>query len=710
MRAVALAVSAFLGLLAVPATATAAENLPPDQPLTTELALDLDTPCVAGDARPYTSDPTPRLLAVIRDPADAQWLGLRAEFEVSWTDANGERQVLTRLTSAALSSGQRATWDQIEGLPAGTVLSWRVRGYDGVLWGPWSSDNGAGACEFVIDTVNPEQPVVTSEQFPADVFWVDGVGVWGDFTVDSPSEDVVSYEYHFTGEPWHRISPDELGGPVEFSWMPQDSGPTTLEVWAKDRSGRHSATTYYDMNIGQPRRPVARWQLADPAGSSTAADDQGAAPATAGKGVTFGAEPPSGTEVPGAVELDGGSGAYLTPKASVVDPGRTFSVSAWVRPASLGSDTVAVSQNGADEPAFTLGTFTDGTGAKHWAFAVGDGQAEPAFRAVGGTPDEGEWAHLAGVYDAVTKTVRLYVNGRAVDSVEGAEVTPVSGDLQIGRSRDEDGYGHTFRGELAQVGLWDRVLVGKEIGYAAARTAERTAYWQVNTAANGESPEYGGGAPLVLGGDTSVFDKPTEPEECDWDVDPWCEPQPAITPLVGKGDLIFDGDGDYAATGGPVVATDQSYTLAAHVRLPRFPERDMSVLSVPGVHANAVEVRYDSALRKWQAVVAHEDAADAERTVVTSSDGSPVTHVAVVYDDGADEIRLYLGGYLAGRAHVSDDHEWAADGTLQLGRSLTAAGWGGFLDGHLDEVRVYQGAVKDSVLLSLSSRTERQDL
>ncbi|WP_369167439.1 hypothetical protein AB5J49_06270 [Streptomyces sp. R28] len=47
---------------------------------------------------------------------------------------------------------------------------------------------GAGAvCEFVYDDASPQKPVVTSPDYPEDQLQ-DGVGVYGTFTMDSPSD------------------------------------------------------------------------------------------------------------------------------------------------------------------------------------------------------------------------------------------------------------------------------------------------------------------------------------------------------------------------------------------------------------------------------------------------------------------------------------------------------------------------------------------
>ncbi len=119
------------------------------------------------------------------------------------------------------------------------------------------------------DDVSPEKPTITSPEYPnpEDVFWVDGVGVNGHFTMDSPSDDVVSYTYGFTGGPYGTVTAARPGAPVTIPYLPLSEGPKALTVRAIDRSGRSSGESRYDFNVKAGRAPVARWKLDDPAGS-----------------------------------------------------------------------------------------------------------------------------------------------------------------------------------------------------------------------------------------------------------------------------------------------------------------------------------------------------------------------------------------------------------------------------------------------------------
>ncbi|MGW6024337.1 LamG-like jellyroll fold domain-containing protein [Streptomyces sp. NPDC055099] len=538
---------------------------------------------------------------------------------------------------------------------------------------------------FANDTEEPAKPSVSSPEYPDDTeSWHDGVGAYGTFTVDSSSDDTVSYVYNFTGEKRRTAEPKEPGGPVELRWMPKSSGVHQLSVQAIDRAGNASGPVNYVFRVASGRTPVAGWKLADPSGSDRADATAGGGPAEAVGSVTFGAEGPSRTDVKSAVELDGSDGGHLTSGAPAVDAKKAFAVSAWVRPGEAGRDMTAVSQSGDGAPAFALGADAEG----NWSFSLGGGTP---VRAKGGLPESGEWAHLTGVYDPVERTARLYVNGRLVDTAEDASSPGGTGVLQIGRGLGADGQGGAWDGRIAAVQVWDRVVVPAEAAALGKRATAREGHWQFDESAGGASPERDGRQPMKLGGDARIHR-----DDSDCGLDPECVP--GEIPMVGEGQLKLDGEGDYAATAGPVVDTGDSFSLAAHVQLdPAAEGRTMTVLSLPGEQTDLAALRYTPEQQSWELTLAHEDRAGAETTKLTAdndwaSSGEP-HHLAVVYDDGADEILLYVDGHLSAKAPFH--RGLRATGGLQVGRAGQAEGGSEYLHGAVDDVQAYAGALSE---------------
>ncbi|MEU9447399.1 LamG domain-containing protein [Streptomyces sp. NPDC048277] len=516
----------------------------------------------------------------------------------------------------------------------------------------------------------PQAPVVSSAEYPDDGDWHDGVGRYGTFTIDSASDDVVSYRYNWLGTSTKTLVPAEPGGAVSLRWMPEREGVAYLQVQAVDGAGNVSPRTTYYVNVQDGRPAVAHWDPERPSG------------AVAGTGVTLGASGPSGTDVASAAALDGTGEGYLSLDPAA-DTSGTFSVDAWVRPDALDGDSTAVSRSSA----FTLGTAADPTsGAPVWSFTVPTRDGGTA-RVTGGAPERGEWAHLAGVYDAEQRTVRLYVNGTSAGTAENVVAGGGAGALRLGA----DGTGGHWHGLLTDVNVWDRVLVAGEAGDAARRSAQRLGYWDLDTAADGSSPAHAGGEPLALAGDAAIH---TDTDDCAWNPD--CTP--AAYPLWGTGDLLLDGDGDYASTPTAVTPTDAGFSVTAHARVDTATaDHDMTVLSQPGAHANLFTLRYVASSRTWEAVVAHEDRAGAPTTTVSAPAdwaASSDEYLALVYDEKADELRLYIGGgYPAATASVTGADTWTPTGALQVGRTLTPDGGTDHLAGAIDEVHTYAGVL-----------------
>ncbi|MET8503453.1 LamG domain-containing protein [Streptomyces sp. NPDC004787] len=682
-----------------PGAAYAVDNLPPQQPLVQDLQNDFK-PCATGDEPLYVPQP-PVLTALLSDPVEDDRVGyperITGEFELWWTAADGTEQRRTLSPGYSQGSGQIHRVTAPADLPADTVISWRVRANDGTVNGAWSSDAPGAACRFVYDNKSPEAPAVDSPEFPANTWWGAGVGTYGSFTLDSPSPDVVEYRYGFIGGPYEvSLRPTEPGGPVTFRFAPLSSAPQRVEAYALDRSGRRSSTTYYMFYPKAASAPVAEWKLADPAGSTTAAAETGTA-AGAGSGVTFGGPAPSGTSLTSTATLDGSSHAFLATDTPAVgtDPGKTFAVGAWVRPAATGQSMTVAGQDAADGAAYTLGLDVPEGGAAAWSFAIGDA------RVTGGAPEAGEWAYLLGVYDAETGYARLFVNGQETGTKVKASPAVADGGFQIGRTLTRTGYKHRWNGEIGDVRVYDRLVVPSEVTGLAHRQPKLLGHWSFGTEADGVTPERNGGTPLKLAPGATIYRGSDTP--CIPDIEPDCTYQPP--PMVGQGNLRLDGTTGYAATDGPLVDTGNSFTVGVRVRIAEVDAtRPMTVLSQAGEHTDAFKLRYEPSTQAWQLIVPERDQAGAPETVVSQvGAGSQErgTRLAVVYDDATDTLKLYVDGYTNEGATTHLPTGWKGTGPFQVGRARTAGGWGEYLKGDVDEIQAYEGALRDRDITSL---------
>ncbi|MFD9751734.1 LamG domain-containing protein [[Kitasatospora] papulosa] len=690
LRALTVALAAGMAMgTSLPAFALSGQR--PARPSLDRLTTEAQ-PCDA--VTPTAVRVSPTLRAVLDDPDGDP---ISAQFEVTWNTEDPASPGRLRAGTTPKTGGSSFSWTVPDTVPEGPV-SWRVRAKDADGYGPWSDSQQQGRCQYVKDVHAPTAPEVTSPDIPlGSDEWVDAVGRYPAFTFASSSPDVTAYRYAFgVGAVLATARPDQRGGPVTVRLTPPSPGVTTLQVQSVDWAGNVSEPTRHTIRVGSPAGDVARWKLDDPVGAVSAEAAAGGTPARVKAGVTFGAEGPSGTTAVGAAAFDGSYGTGLVAETTAADSTRTFAVSAWVRPEDIDRDMTAVSQTGfLASSNFTLGTALAEDGQPSFTFSL-PGTAG-ATRITGGSPTPGEWSHLTGVHNPVTGTAQLYVDGTLAASGDAAvpDGTP-QGHLQIGRELEDDGSHWTgaWHGDIADVRVWDRIVLPDEIADIGHRTPQRTGYWALDTVRTDESytdtPGAGGSQSLILRGDAHLD---------------------TTDPLTGEGSISLDGDGDHLDSDGHQVDTDRSYTLTAQVRLHQWlPEQDMAILAQGGDEADAFTLRYRGSDTTWEAVFAHADTAEAPATTLTAPYGDGTHHLAVQYDSKAGQVRLFVDGTLADSAPYSATDAWNAYRSLQVGRDGGGQGGSHHLDGDVDEVRTYAGLLSPTEIRRLSEPGEHPDL
>ena len=695
-------------------------NRAPAQPAAADLQMSPGGTCVSGTGRPY-SDTRPVLKATLRDSDHLAVSGdaedLQGQFRVQWTPPGGTLQTVTYETSYQASGTPFGwTFDTVNlTFPQNVVVSWDVRASDGTVWGPWSSDGTPTPCEFVYDNTTPTPPLVSSPEFLSsqlvdcatynDQTWRDGVGVYSIFTFDSAATDVVRYQYgvNTNPSPTNVLTPTSDGGPVQLTWQATEEGRNFITVQAIDRANKHSAiaTCTFRVSAGQPA--VAEWSLADDdAGESTVVGDaRGNAPATEVGSVTFGVEGPGGP-ADRAIRLPGSSSGYLATTATgVVDTSKGFSVSAWAKLATIASDQTVVSQDGSGEPGFLLG-FSSSNGKWMFRIPVTDVESLGTWTVYGPVAVVGQWTHLVATYDPVTKKMMLHVDGAATEATRRSSWRS-RGTVQIGRRYGKTSYGAYLNGDLADVALFNRVIVPGEVPVLAGAKPSRLGYWPLNSAVAGASPEAGSGQGLTLAGGAAITVE-----------DPLADPP--VIPMMGIGELYLDGADDYASTAGPVVATDGSFSVAARVRL-ASPDAGppMTVVSQKGTNFDSGFIVRRSADNRWELALPQADengglvdtAADNQAPPTAEAQGQLLV---LVYNAFTNEAVLYVDGQLAASARVTHTQAWNAAQGLQVGRAFIDGSWQEHLGGSVDEIRVYGGALDLTTVQQLNQLIELPDL
>ncbi|MEV5751765.1 LamG domain-containing protein [Actinoallomurus sp. NPDC052308] len=436
------------------------------------------------------------------------------------------------------------------------------------------------------------------------------------------------------------------------------------------------------------RTAKAYWKLDEAAGATRAEDAQGAFPAGAHGGVTFG-----GTgKVGKALHLNGSTG-YLATSGQVVDTTKSFSISAWTKLASKTGTPVIAGQEGSRNSAFVLyySSFYD-----RWIFNMQtpDVDAPTVVRAQSTqAPTLNSWTHLVGVYDADAKKIRLYVDGKLQQTTDQPNSWASTGPVNIGRHRSKAAYSASnyWNGDVDDVRIFDQAVTDSEAVLLAGGTP-------ATTVAAADDTAYGRHA--ILSGNAYVD------QGAGWVGNP-------------PGGLVLDGDGDYAATSVPVLHTDQSFTVAGWVQTAGRPTRKAAIFSQEGNVNSGFTLRYapdpqdPEEAGGYEVDLPDKDAAGAVHQTASHSSfqsDSSWDHVAIVYDAFADEVRLYVNGVpMEVGDNVSHrDNTLAFDAlkAFQIGRTKTDGTYGEYWPGVIDDVWAFNGVLDEERIQQLANGTE----
>ncbi|MFI7150159.1 LamG-like jellyroll fold domain-containing protein [Nonomuraea sp. NPDC050022] len=630
--------------------------------------------CAVQPNEPYANphidnDPSkgprgPKLSAVVADPDGGL---VQAQFE--WYTRFGAQ--LGGSATEFKSSGSAFTVD----VPAahagdGAKLAYRVRGADGVDFGPWGP-----WCDVTIDRKAPDKtPKVSSVTYPEcpppDYDPCDrggGVGRTGGFTLGADGvEDVAGFEYYLYGQEGYS-SVKTSSGSANVLVTPPEDGPMDLYARSVDKAGDVGPEYRYHFWAGPGTPPNGHWKLDGYAEPAVVDDSRNAHHGTFTKGPAKWAPGRHGD----ALWLDGATGYVSTEGGSTVDTSKSFSVSAWVKLDRLDTDwRTAVSQSGSTISGFFL---QYNPNVKKWHFVLPATNADTAARDVAesaGPAVAGRWTHLVGMYDAAAKKIRIYVDG--VPGTTGDHLTPwkATGSVQLGRAQVGGQAVNYWPGSLDEVRVYDRALTLDEIHDLAGSPATEEVFLPLDEGTGTTAQDVSGNYRLgTLGAAAS-----------------W------TTGKVGTGAVMFGGGTETLSTTGPALRTDAGFTVTAWVKLDADDGQVRTVLSQDAVQGSGFQLRYDGGKRKWSFALP-QSATDTQLALSVepgdSAQAGVWTHLAGVYDPAAQEIQLYVDGVKAGWKKVTATVN--ATGALQVGRGRQAGAPATPFAGAIDDVHAWTG-------------------
>ncbi|MHC5906288.1 laminin G domain-containing protein [Streptomyces sp. S6] len=701
----------------------------PDRPTGVGLATGSGTACEKDSKKPaVVSDPEPLLRAAAQTkPGGEKDAQLRIFFDLDHQNSNGTWSDTTAGNGSLRPSTGYAADNATVALKWSKLTDGTLYRYHAWTWSYYN--NGASYlmspettayCYFKVDTTAPKPPRIAigapyTECLPNSCVANGRPDQAVTFTL-APNEKedskVASYEYKLsTASTWSTAS----GSTAKVSLVPKRSGTFTFQVRAKDNvgSGRTGATNQVDFLVSNDDQRTGRWNFGEASGVAvdTVTVDGGAQNAVLGGGAVRDDRGRRGTltrDATGAVlntpvtdkglSLDGSAG-YAATTAPVVDTRASYTVSAWARLNGLpvGNKTV-LAQQGTYYSGFYLsyqsaaGTWTVRTSPTDDA----NGNISQQTVVAKQPAVAGAWTHLAMVYDATAKEIRLYVNGKLQGSDPVAPSWAATGPLQVGRALWRETYTDYFPGSVDEVATWQSALTDEQIADEALlkisedfNGAELVADW---SAARGSGTTVadttsGYGRPLTLSGGAKL-----------------------------EGESIVLGSPESAATTpGPVVDDSGSFTATTLVAL----DGDELLKKGVGYKGQVFGQRTadGSSWGFWYEVTGKEtvwnEEAAAEKTVPVgfwrfgrlSADGKTFTTVdstesaaldsrvrlTGVHNASDGTISLYLGA-----VQNDDAKEFTAQvgsGDFAVGKGFTGGKWQHYVPGHIAEVRLWAGAM-----------------
>jgi hypothetical protein len=324
-----------------------------------------------------------------------------------------------------------------------------------------------------------------------------------------------------------------------------------------------------------------------------------------------------------------------------------------------------------------------------WSFAL-TGADDPntnwASNSLSGSGEAGQWAQITLVVDTDAKLASLYVDGAFAISKSLSNITPWRADeFMLGCAETATGTGQYWDGALSDVRVWRGVLSAEQV--ASAHTARASA-WALDDlgSAVASTDEWGANTLAFNGTHAFGIDRKNS-----------CE---STLEVAGAG---------WAQTSGPVLTTDESFTVAAWARLDDLDDYRTVVMQSGTTYA-AFKLGYNPVLGTFQMSMAQRDATDTKWTralALEPPEMDPDTglgkwyHLVGQVDLGAGVIRLFVDGQLQGEAPVVDS-PWQATGSLMIGASSQYDGIVQNMVGAIDNVQTWSGVLDEDAIERLS--------
>jgi hypothetical protein len=354
----------------------------------------------------------------------------------------------------------------------------------------------------------------------------------------------------------------------------------------------------------------------------------------------------------GAVAFDGSNDYISIPDNAKLKPTSALSVAGWARGGSWGTGSYAnvVIRKGEGNP-------------NNWQLAIADGHValfldqsdNQGFR--GNTLlNTDQWYHVAATWDGTE--VRIFLNGE-LDNTPQSRTGSIGMDTRNVYIGGRSGSTDIFDGAIRDVRFYDRPLQDYEI----ARISGVIARWDLNESSGTVAVDT-----TVAKNDATYVNNPTLGV---------AGPYPAQTGTA----VEFDGSSEYITAGKSLLNNLTAFSLMGWVR-PDNSSPDKSFFGQTGL----IEVGIDTQANQ---IDLFTNAGGSISASVQLPFGK-WSHVAAV--GNGSELKLYVNGLEVSSGGSTTANYGSNTSIFKVGEGVITS-FGGFFDGRLDEVRVYNRAV-----------------
>lgn len=646
----------------------------------------------------------PTLSAKLTDPDGGGMLS--ATFEV--TNSSGSVVATNSSAPTVVANGNTATWQVPSGvLSNGGTYSWKVKTTDEAVDGVSLTSDWSESKSITIDTSAPSVNSVTSSNCPKERWGVEK-GQSCTFTFTGPA-DTKHFTWRVNSGNWQNAAATNGTGTVTFPTTQELVN--TLSVTATDNADNTGSAVSFQFWV----RPLGmqascyEWTFNNQNGQDTGAGLPGC---LAGGHVQRDAT----IVAPAAISADGfdaygigltGTGGEVKTSAAVLDTSDSFTVMAWVNPSQLPGDQTVLSQEGNRTSRFELGYDADGFGgAPGWCMTLAGSDVDSTAVVKACTdvpspdgsssepPTADRWVHLAGVYDAPNNKVKVYVMGDPDEdicwsahtaSADASGSWDAGGAFVIGRGKANGASARYLQGRVDSVYAYPKLLDPIEICQRARGNPTPAARVMAGYA-------FEDGAGPIATDSSGNWNDLYLSDESMWSADG----------RLGTGAVSLDGASGHLWTDWPVVLTEESFSVSAWVR----PDSDADAvfLQQSGPTASSFKLVYDKETARLGFNTTSVDELGTVTWINADVSFTPAIgtwyHLVGVYDYVTGQRRLYINGVLAA-TKTGAPIQASVSGGLAVGSYW---GGGGYLDGTLDSVWLYQGALLDWDVAELKRR------